>query len=122
MQDVLTLDRRSRRTDDVELATQYQLDQIVHDFGVRSIVLIDAAGEVIAFSGEAETAARLSGCAFELATMDRKIRRTPKRSRDYACSFRKDGDSYIVAAAGSQKELREVGVFRAIMGLRRILD
>jgi hypothetical protein len=115
-----SLDRRERRTDDVELATQYQLVQILADFGVSSVVLVDSADEVIAEAGEATGCARLAENAFDLACGGRRTRRRPKNTTDYACSFRLNGESFIVAACGPQKEMREVGVFRAILGLRRI--
>ena len=114
-----SLDRRSRRTNDVELATQYQLEQIIEDFGVKSVVLVDAAGDVVAQCGDGSGCSRLAESAFSLASGHQRARRRPTRG-DYACSFRRNGEAYIVAASGSQKEMREVGVFRAILGLRRI--
>lgn len=114
-----TEERRRRRTDDVELATQYQLEQIILDFGVDAVVLVDECGEVIAETGHHGACRRLASNALRLAAADRQARRRVS-GVDYACSFRRAGEQYVIAASGSQREMREVGVMRAILGLRRI--
>lgn len=114
-------ERRRRRTDDVELATQYQLEQIIADFGVEAVVLVDDAGRVIAETGHETARQRLASNAMRLAAADRKRRRRVQ-GVDFACSFRRSGEQYVVAAAGSEREMREVGVMRAILGLRRIRE
>ena len=109
--------RRARRSTDPNEATQLQLKQVIEDFGLENCVLVDADGQVAA-SAVSPTAsvvewARKFPALFEGG-------RRPVENEMSACEFRAAGRRMFVATVGSQGVMRDVALYRAILGVRRI--
>ena len=122
-------EKRRRRSSDPLIAARYQLEQVVHDFELDTCVLVDDSGRLVqapglypefeeALARETPRLANGSTCRLLFARLNRIHRVRPNQVS--ACEFRAGGRRWYVAAVGSMSTMREVGVFRAILGLRRI--
>ncbi len=122
-------ERRRRRSDDPGLATRYQLEQVVEDFDLDTCILVDESGTLIQGVGQAEDfeevlaretprLAHGSRCRLLFSRLNEHRRVRPNQIS--ACEFRSDGSRYFVTAVGSASTMRDVGMYRAILGIRRI--
>ena len=124
-------ERRQNRSSSAELATRYQLEQVVRDFDLDTVVLVDEAGHLLGGAGPdsvfdellARETPRLavgSHCRLLFARLNRH-RPSVRANQISACEFRTGGRRYYVAAVGSATTMRDVGMYRAILGIRRII-
>lgn len=123
-------ERRNRRSADPTVATKFQLEQVLHDFDLDSVVLADEAGRLIQSAGRDESfqsalareTPRLaigSHCRLLFARLS-KVKPSIRANQISACEFRNDGKRYYVATVGAMTTMRDVGMYRAILGIRRI--
>lgn len=122
-------ERRRRRTADPNLATRYQLEQVVDDFDLDTCILVDESGALVQGVGQMEhfeevlaheTPRLASGSRCRLLFSRLNEFRRVRPNQISACEFRSDGQRYFVAAVGSASTMRDVGMYRAILGIRRI--
>ena len=124
-------ERRRRRSSNSELAIQFQLEQVTRDFELDTVVLVDEAGKLVSGVGrdtsfdevlarETPRLAAGSHCRLLFARLN-QYRPSVRPNQVSACEFRTNGRRYFVAAIGSAKTMRDVGVYRSILGIRRIL-
>ena len=123
-------ERRRRRSSSTELATRFQLEQVIDDFGLDTVVLVDEAGHLVEGAGRdtsfdhvlARETPRLavgSQCRLLFSRLT-KHRPSIRANQISACEFRTGGRRYFLATVGSASTMRDVGMYRAILGLRRI--
>lgn len=120
-------DRRRQRSEDPAVAMKLQLEQVVKDFKLRACVVADEAGRLVSSSGEEVLLAQLAHCGVAIAanaatasTWQQLEKSRVGRDQVTAMGFRAGGKRYVLTAAGQERTWRDVGVFRAILGLRRI--
>lgn len=124
-------ERRRQRSSSAELATRYQLEQVIRDFDLDTVLLVDEAGRLIdgaghdtafgeALARETPRLAQGSHCRLLFARLN-KHRPSIRPNQISACEFRAGGRRYYVAAISPQTTFRDVGMYRAILGIRRIL-
>lgn len=124
-------ERRRRRSSSAELATRFQLEQVIRDFELDTLVLVDEAGRLIEGVGrdtafdevlarETPRLANGSHCRLLYARLN-KHKPSIRSNQISACEFRTAGRRYFVAAVGSMSSMRDVGMYRAILGIRRII-
>lgn len=124
-------ERRNRRSASAEVATHYQLEQVLKDFDLDTIVLVDEAGRLLSGVGRdhsfdevlARETPRLavgSHCRLLFARLNR-FKPSIRPNQVSACEFRTAGRRYFVSAVGSATTMRDVGMYRAILGIRRII-
>ncbi len=124
-------ERRRQRSSSTELATRYQLEQVLADFDLDTVVLVDEAGRLVEGTGRdrafeqilARETPRLavgSHCRLLFARLN-KLRPSVRANQISACEFRTGGKRYFVAAVGPASTMRDVGMYRAILGIRRII-
>lgn len=124
-------ERRHRRSASAELATFYQLEQVIQDFDLETVVLVDEAGRLVSGVGrdavfdevlarETPRLAAGSHCRLLYARLNRH-RPSIRPNQISACEFRTAGRRYFVAVVGSMQTMRDVGMYRAILGIRRIV-
>lgn len=129
--EIMQAERRNRRSDSREQATKYQLEQVIRDFDLDTIVLADEAGRIVSSVGSdgsfdevlARETPRLavgSHCRLLYSRLN-KHRPSVRPNQVSACEFRTQGRRLFVAAVGPASTMREVGMYRAILGIRRIL-
>lgn len=106
--------RRSRRSEDRFVATVFQLEQVIQDFGLAACVVVDEGGKVIASVAKDDEDLDWS---HEIPTLVRQNRR---RRGVSVCEFRAAGRPLFVATVGNALATRDIGMYRAVMGLRRI--
>lgn len=111
------LNFRSRRSDDPTVATRLQLVQVAEDFGLENCVLVDEAGNVCSSASTVPSALGELTAQFP-SLFDRGQR--PKHRNLSACEFRAAGRRMFLVTVG-QSNLRDVALYRAILGVRRIL-
>lgn len=123
-------ERRSQRSNEPDEATQHQLEQVLRDFDLDTCILADAKGNLLqapgrnpglerALAAEAPKLAQNSTCRLmfsRLAHHQPSIR----PNQITACEFRLQGAAYYVVGVGAMSAMRDVGVCRAILGIRRI--
>lgn len=120
-----SVNRRERRSDQPQKATELQLIQVVEDFEIETCFVVDEAGEVVNCSHE--TCSATKRLASWVPTLARRSTRRPSAHPkidgfdDLAVSeFRVNGIRHYMAATGGSETMRNVAVFRAILGMRRI--
>lgn len=124
-------ERRRNRSSTADLATRYQLEQVIKDFDLDTVVLVDEAGRLVQGVGRdtafdevlARETPRLavgSHCRLLFARLNR-LRPSVRANQISACEFRTGGKRFYVAAVGSATTMRDVGMYRAILGIRRII-
>lgn len=124
-------ERRRRRSSNIELAIEFQLEQATRDFDLDTIVLVDEAGRLVsgfasdlgfaeALARETPRLAAGSHCRLLFARLNQH-RGSVRPNQVSACEFRIGGRRLYVAAIGSATTMRDVGVYRSILGIRRIL-
>ncbi len=122
-------DRRMRRSHDPLLATKFQLQRVVEDFELETCILVDEAGNLVETAGRhlefeealARETPRLavgSNCRLLFARLNKVHRVRPNQIS--ACEFRVAGERWYVAAVGAASTMRDVGLYRAVLGIRRI--
>ena len=123
-------ERRRHRSADPEVATRLQLEQVIADFDLDTVVLADEAGRLVSGVGHdsafdellARESARLavgSHCRLLFARLS-KVKPSIRPNQISACEFRTGGRRYFVAAVSAATTMRDVGMYRAILGIRRI--
>jgi hypothetical protein len=124
-------ERRRRRSSSADLATHYQLEQVIQDFDLDTVVLTDEAGQLVAGVGRDSAFAQMlaretprlavgSHCRLLYARLNQH-RPSVRPNQISACEFRTAGRRYYICAVGSATTSREVGMYRAILGIRRII-
>lgn len=122
-------EKRRRRSADPLTATRYQLEQVVEDFDLDTCILVDDTGRLVqapglypefeeALAREAPRLANGSTCRLLYARLNKTHRVRPNQVS--AFEFRTRGKRMFVAGVGSMSTMREVGLLRAILGIRRI--
>lgn len=106
--------RRGRRSEDRFVATVFQLEQVLQDFGLAACVVVDEAGHVVASVTKDYEDLDWS---HEIPMLARQNRR---RRGVSVCEFRAAGKALFIATVGHAHETRDIGMYRAVMGLRRI--
>lgn len=119
------INRRARRSEEPAEATRFQLEQVVRDFEIETCFVVDEAGEVL--NSSCEPCPAMQRLASWVPTLTRRSWRKPSAHptidgfEDLAVSeFRIDGKRLYMAATGGSVTMRNVAVFRAILGMRRI--
>lgn len=118
-------ERRTTRSQNPHAALELQLQQVVIDFGVESCFVVDSGGTILASSQTPCPAMRrLAGW---VPTLSRRSMRRPSAHPkidgfdDLAVSeFRVGGQRRFMATTGGESTMRNVALFRAILGARRI--
>ena len=124
-------ERRRQRSSDTGLATRFQLEQVIEDFDLDTVVLVDEAGRLVQGVGrdsrfdevlarETPRLANGSHCRLLFARLN-KSKPSIRANQISACEFRTAGRRYYVAAVGTGSGMRDVGMYRAILGIRRIV-
>ncbi|QED27744.1 hypothetical protein FRD01_10965 [Microvenator marinus] len=109
--------RRSRRSEDPTTATEFQLQQVIEDFGLENCVLVDEAGSVAA-SAVSPTETLTDWVRGFPNIFDDGSR--PDHQNASACEFRAAGRRMFLATIGAQGPMRDVALYRAVLGIRRI--
>lgn len=124
-------ERRRRRSSNPDLAAKYQLEQVIQDFTLDTVVLTDEAGRLLHSAGrnreefeaalarETPRLAAGSHCRLLFARLT-EVQPSIRSNQISACEFRTNGRRYFVAAVGAASTMRDVGMYRTILGLRRI--
>lgn len=127
-------ERRSRRSKQTLTALTYQLEHILMNEDLRNIVLGDSSGQIIAGAGDhfesdvlAAYAPMLSKSVnqrFRLQIFSRMEPLLPGVALEniYVRHFEVDGEPLFLTLCGDPGVYRDVGLYRAITGIRRILD
>ncbi|MBA2664782.1 MAG: hypothetical protein H0U74_21015 [Bradymonadaceae bacterium] len=105
--------QRRRRSGDRTLALNLQLEQVVNDFELGACLLADESGELIAASHTCTT-------AYDKALGALKASANGAQDGISVREFHASGSRYLVATSGQEPVMNEVGVYRAILGVRRI--
>ena len=126
--------RRRRRSGDPALATRYQLDQVLRDFDLSCCLIVDDSADVVATAPEYPTPMmrRMAGLLPTFASSGRPRKshlqiicgtHDPDLGADEvtACVFRAGGRRHYIGAVGPEAVMNELAIFRAIIGVRRIL-
>ena len=124
-------ERRQRRTHIRQLALQYQLERVVDDFDMRTFAVADQDGFLLASSGRMPFAEVLAayaptlsdngawqsdGVVSDLQSLEPELRWQDITVRE----FRASGHKLYLCAIGKVGTMKEVGIYRAILGIRRI--
>ncbi|MFU8804689.1 MAG: hypothetical protein ACNA8W_12820 [Bradymonadaceae bacterium] len=130
----LVPERRRQRSKEACTAITYQLHHILEQEGLRNFTLGDSQGLVVAGAGLAHEsdvmaayAPMLSGCVdrSRKETILAKVRQfVPGVFEDtyHVKSFRVDGEEFYLTLLGAPGIYQHVGVYRAVTGVRRILE
>lgn len=126
----MDLEKRRRRSDRPEIATRYQLEQVVEDFQLMGCVFADEAGQLLNASDDehtpfyeevAKASPRLAiGSECRLLFSKLSKLRTIRPNQVSSCQFRYRGQTFYVTTLGAMSTMRDVGMYRAILGIRRI--
>lgn len=129
-----TIERRRRRSDQTLTALTYQLEHIFKNEGLRNFTLANMSGLVVASAGDPLESEVLAAYAPLLArSVERRFRhqviaRIQKLIPDMSAEslhirqFTVDGEPLFLTLAGKPGVYRDVGLYRAVTGVRRILD
>ncbi len=109
-----TTNMRRQRSEDRFVATVFQLEQVLKDFGLSACVVVDESGQIVASVAKDDEELNWS---HEIPTLSRQGRR---RRGVSICEFRAAGRPMFVAAVGAALGSRDMGMYRAVLGLRRI--
>ena len=111
------IEKRRRRTTDTELATRYQLEQVVEDFQLEGCIFSDEAGALIGASDErdlpfyqqiAKASPRLAlGTECRLLFSKLSAYRNIRPNQVSSCAFRFKGSTYYVTTIGSMSTMRD---------------
>lgn len=116
-------DRRRRRSDDVDTALRYQLEQVIQDFNLTSCVLSDQDGRVVAEAHDFDNVPD-DPTGVDAMTQDTIIdgSSTPiDVTDDIDCvEFRSAGTPFFITAQGQDDSMREVALYRVVLGAKRI--
>lgn len=105
---------RSRRSDDRFVATVFQLEQIIEDFDLAACVVVDESGRIVASVARNEEHIDWTHEIPAIARLGRRRRGVS------VCEFRANGRPMFVATVGNKNGARDIGMYRAVLGLRRI--
>lgn len=125
-------EKRRRRTSNPELATRYQLEQVVEDFSLDGCVFADQSGALLNASDDqnsdwysqiAKASPRLAiGSKCRLLFSKLSKHRNLRPNQISSCAFKFQGETFYVTTVGSMSTMRDVGMYRAILGIRRIFS
>lgn len=126
-------ERRGRRSPQAHIAITYQLEHIFAQQQLNNFVLGDSRGLVLAAAGDADAATALAAYAPMLAAYQGNSRRgvfeklammVPGFRPDSLSirSFDVDGETLFLCSVGRQSAARQASLYRAVTGIRRILD
>ena len=124
-----TPERRSHRGQDASEAAHLQLQQVVRDFDLDECILCDDAGRLLATSGTASEFHRALAEASPRLAAGGACRLTYSRLNKFksihpnqvsTCRFKTEGQTFFITALGTMSTMRDVGMYRAVIGLRRI--
>ena len=129
----LYAERRIRRSPQAYTAIVYQLEHIFSSQSLKHFVLGDSRGLVLAAAGDQEAAAALAAYAPMLAAYRGRSRRTIVERLEAMVpgvlaeslsirSFTVDGETLYLCSVGQQTAARQASLYRAVTGIRRILD
>ena len=105
--------QRRHRSSNRREAMAMQLSQVVTDFELDACVLTDAHGKLIASS-------HTNLDAFEKAYEALQTYELPANESLCVREFYADGNRYKLATVGGESVMKEVSLYRTILGVRRI--
>ena len=125
-------ERRSRRSNEAHTAIYYQLDHIFEAQKLKSFVLGDSRGLILAGAGDTDVATTLAAYAPLLATYrgERRLEVLDKigglidgfdPEAMSIRSFEIDGETLFLCSMGRETAARQASLYRAVTGIRRIL-
>ncbi len=137
---VMPFDRRRRRSDSRPEATHFMLAQVAEDFDLDVFVVADELGDLLATSTRSHDGTEISTLLALFSPMLTESRPASSRGRALAVladhleeigmlweddeivvrEFTVNGDRKYVVAVGEATTMREVGIYRAVLGMRRI--
>ncbi len=134
-----TSDRRQRRSYDRDTATHYLLVHVADQFGLEAFAIADEDGALQATSTDSPSGDALSTLLAQYSPALSCRVNTPRSALLEALEtdlehlgmgwtqdevmvreFHVDGQRMLLTAVGEPGTMREVGVYRTIMGIRRI--
>ena len=127
-------ERRTRRSKQTLTALTYQLEHILIHEELRNIVLGDSSGQTIAGAGDHFESEVLAAYAPMLSkSVNQRFRQQiftrmeplmPGTTLEniYVRQFEVDGETLFLTLSADPGVYRDVGLYRAITGIRRILD
>ena len=138
--EVSTLDRRQRRSPQRGQALHYQLAQVAEDFCLDVFVIADEIGDLIATSTRSDAGTQVSLAFASFSPMLVESRSNECRGLALDAVFKHLADAgvfwereevvvrefhvgarrFLLTAVGEPGTERELGVYRAILGVRRI--
>lgn len=128
----MSFDRRLKRSENTHRAMTLQLEHILKLYGLRNFTLCDNNGLVIAYAGYVEESDAVAAFAPVLARCADRQKRSAiirdalgqldcAQSLDIQVrSFFLDGERLYLCITGEPGAQLDVGLYRAIEGLRRI--
>jgi hypothetical protein len=139
---VMPFDRRSRRSLNRSDALHFQLVQVAEDFDLDMFVVADELGELIATSTRSADGTEISNlfALFSPMLVESRSASAQDRARTVLFThleelgmfweadeivvreFHVDGNKMLLVGVGEATTMREVGVYRAILGARRIWE
>lgn len=127
-------DRRSRRSNNTYEAIQLQLAYILEEQGLLNFCLGDSRGLLMASAGRDDDAHVLAAYAPVIAgctdkrryqdVLDRINQHVPEASEQSVAfrTFEVDGETLHLCLLGEVGKLNHANIYRAVRGVRRILD
>lgn len=139
---VMPFDRRRRRSINRSEALHYQLVQVAEDFDLDMFVVADELGEMVATSTRSADGTEISNlfALFSPMLVESRSESARERARGVLFDhleelgmfwepeeivvreFHVNGRRMLLVGIGEATTMREVGVYRAILGARRIWE
>jgi len=127
-------DRRRRRSDECRTAIHFQLLHLVDQYDLRNLVLADPSGLMIACANNEDAGRALAAYApllkrhLDRGSRDRvaeELERVLPDVSESALSIRRfdlEGEGYFLCVVGESRLARHANLYRAITGIRRIVE
>ena len=127
-------DRRKRRSDETQQAIFFQLLHLLEEYDLHNLVMADEAGVMVACAGDEEQGEELAACA---PIFSRRLNRGGRdqikeelqaflpEASDRTLSVRQfnlEGEDHFLIVVGEEALCRQATLYRAITGIRRIVD
>ncbi len=114
-------ERRRRRSDDIDIALRYQLEQVIEDFALTSCVLSGPSGQVLAEAHDFDSEKADDVDAMMHDTIIDGEDDAIDVTDDIDCvEFRAQGNRFFITAQGRDDSMREVALYRVVLGAKRI--
>lgn len=131
---VASIDRRRRRSTECRKAIEFQLIHLAEQYDLRNLVLADSAGLMVAADDDSSEARAIAAFGPLLARrLDRSTRgelieqlSTFLPTSDAASisvrRFHLNGAAHFLCVVGNGRLRRQANIYRAVTGIRRIVD